>query len=313
MELEEFRALRRRYEAQMELRELKGRAHVEPQAVEQAFRSEASDRDVGELFQDGCARSVNGMAWTLPQHTASRSRHGPPEMKTAGGPFTVDPLKRVSDRGRVERSRGEGTPKSFPEQIEQETQRVEPRGKGPVCFKCKEARHLAMNCSESIVKDGNGQARTSLSARLRIEPRGRERSKGMVKARNGQVRTPLLARLSGKAHRAVGVQSRGGKNGEFTVLVEVLLKKQTVGGKSIKAKMHVFKVDDNVITLGTNVHPGLGYRLVHEGNACALATQLQAEPQRREREEPTSSKKKKKNQRTKNACMAGIGHRRPKC
>ncbi|VDO69064.1 unnamed protein product [Heligmosomoides polygyrus] len=76
MELEELRALRRRNKAQqMELRELKDRSHGDSQAVEQAAAVEtpgmfhhqrkrglealaaltpkASDRNVGELFQDG--------------------------------------------------------------------------------------------------------------------------------------------------------------------------------------------------------------------------------------------------------------------
>ncbi|VDP59585.1 unnamed protein product [Heligmosomoides polygyrus] len=188
----------------------------------------------------------------------------------------------------------------------------------------------------------------------------------MVKAGNGQARTPLSAQLSGNAYRVAGIQLRGGKIGEsripsvrdekhycsrafpkgmevalrhrvrnfhysdqgaapggdvygtdrdvpefpmgnderihdasgsimeFIALVEMLSKKQTVGGKAVKAKIHVSKVDDDVVTLGTNVLPRLGYRLVHERNAFALATQLQAEPARRGREEPMSSKNKKK-------------------
>ncbi|VDP21632.1 unnamed protein product [Heligmosomoides polygyrus] len=67
---------------------------------------------------------------------------------------------------------------------------------------------------------------------------------------------------------------------EFTTLGEMLLKEQTVAaGNIVKAEMHASKVDDDVVTLGTNMLPDLGYRLAHERDSCALATQLQAETQ----------------------------------
>lgn len=97
---------------------------------------------------------------------------------------------------------------------------------------------------------------------------------------------------------------------ELTALVEVLVKEQTVGGKTVKAKIHVSKGEDDEVTLGTNVLSFLGYRLVHEGNARALTLQQQAESLRREREGPTPPKKKRKDRRRTNARAAEVEHRK---
>ncbi|VDO35329.1 unnamed protein product, partial [Heligmosomoides polygyrus] len=77
------------------------------------------------------------------------------------------------------------------------------------------------------------------------------------------------------------IHNASGSVMQFTALVEVQLKELAAQGKYIKARVHVSKVDDDVVILGTNVLPLLGYRLVREGDS-SLGTPNQAPSQVRE-------------------------------
>lgn len=103
------------------------------------------------------------------------------------------------------------------------------------------------------------------------------------------------------------IHDASGSAMEFAAHVEVLLKEQTIGGNTVKVKMHVSKREDDVVTLGTNLLPFLGYRLVREGNVRAVIAQEQPELLHRVRKEPMSSKKRK-DRRRKKARVAEVVH-----